>query len=428
MKKALILFIIVVISSLNLSYAQAGYDWGENKPDAKQRWQYLNFLVDQEQYNQAVTPLSWLIENTPQLHEDLYKLGTKVYQKVEQTEVNKAYKVALQDTVLWLFDQRIKYFGKEAYVLNRKGLVAYRYLSRRREFTDTLYALYSKIYELNKEKMYNSCAYSYMSATCDKKKFGGLGNEEVLIAYEHAVSVFEFNIQAETNPKKKESLQKKKNKLDAKLVQCADLSCDYVIEKWGKSELIAKQKLVYNVLRANKCTNSTTYLEIAGKILEAEPSAAGYNELGSEQLAVKKYQSAIGYFEKAISLSDDNDFTAALLLKIANSYSSFNKSKSREYANKVIASGLLKKKAHTLIGNLYMASYDQCKVDDDIAQRAIFIAAYNEYSLAGNTKKMIEVKKNFSSKEEIFIQNKNVGDEVTVGCWINKTVKLMTRD
>ena len=74
---------ITLLISVITSQAQNGYDWGENKPEAKARWQYLNFLIDQKNYNQASEPLRWLLKNTPNLHEDLYALATKVFEKVE---------------------------------------------------------------------------------------------------------------------------------------------------------------------------------------------------------------------------------------------------------------------------------------------------------------------------------------------------------
>ena len=187
------LFLILIVNT----QAQNGYDWGENKPDAKAQWQYLNFLVDQQNYNQAAEPLRWLLNNTPKLHEDLYALATKVYEKVEDEETNKDYKKALQDTVLMLYDKRIELFGNEAEVLNRKGLVAYGYLFKRDGMTDSLFHTYAKIYELNGLNTYIICAYSYMNTACDKKKFGGMSNDKMLDVYEHVSAVFDYNIKKE---------------------------------------------------------------------------------------------------------------------------------------------------------------------------------------------------------------------------------------
>ena len=48
----LFVLITLITFSFNSASAQNGYDWGANKPDAQARWQYLNFSVDNDKYNQ----------------------------------------------------------------------------------------------------------------------------------------------------------------------------------------------------------------------------------------------------------------------------------------------------------------------------------------------------------------------------------------
>ena len=58
----------------------------------------------------------------------------------------------------------------------------------------------------------------------------------------------------------------------------------------------------------------------------------------------------------------------------------------------------------------------------------MFIAAYEMYKRAGDTKKMHGAKTQFPSKEEIFTNNFEVGQSLPVGCWINESVRLQSRD
>lgn len=423
----LIVLIAVILFSLTKLSAQNGYDWGENKPDAQACWKYMNFAYENKQYSQAATQASWLLKNTPNLHVDLYKMATKIYEKVESNEPNKEYKLALQDTILYIYDTRIALFGNEANVLNRKGLVAYRFLAKRKETEDTLYKTYQKIYELNNNKTFTNSAYYYMTAACDMKKASKISNEEILDVYAKVAGVFDDNILAESNAQRKESLIKFKDKVDGKLTQCADISCDYAIEKWGNETSIPKLKTAYSILLANKCTNKPEFIDISSKILEAEPSGPGYKSLG-DNLYLSNPQKALGFYEKALEIAPDDEFKGAIYVKMANIYSKSNRSKARVFAKKAIAINQHTQEAHMLIGNLYVASHDQCKADNPIDSRAVFIAAYEEYKKAGNTAKMKELKANFPSKEEIFQYSKNAGDTIQVGCWINTSVSLQTRD
>ena len=63
-----------------------------------------------------------------------------------------------------------------------------------------------------------------------------------------------------------------------------------------------------------------------------------------------------------------------------------------------------------------------------VQDRAVFIAAYNMYSRGGNATKMANAKAQFPSVENVFNETRNKGDRITIGCWINETVTLDTRD
>ena len=82
-----------------------------------------------------------------------------------------------------------------------------------------------------------------------------------------------------------------------------------------------------------------------------------------------------------------------------------------------------------LVGNLYFTSFADCKGGESkVLDRAIFIAAYDMYQKAGNSAQMAAAKEQFPSIEDIFNENYQEGQEVTLECWINTSVKLARRD
>jgi hypothetical protein len=87
------------------------------------------------------------------------------------------------------------------------------------------------------------------------------------------------------------------------------------------------------------------------------------------------------------------------------------------------------KDAYTLIGNLYMSSSNDCRGGESRAKDySIFIAAYNAYQRAGDSKGMGSARSRFPSKEELFTEGLSVGSSISTGCWIGETVTLATRD
>ena len=73
-------------------------------------------------------------------------------------------------------------------------------------------------------------------------------------------------------------------------------------------------------------------------------------------------------------------------------------------------------------------SYEDCKSGESrVTDRAVFLAAYEMYKLAGNAQQMNAAKEQFPSIEDIFNENKEEGENLTVGCWINETVSIKRR-
>ena len=166
-------------------------------------------------------------------------------------------------------------------------------------------------------------------------------------------------------------------------------------------------------------------------ILKQEPTISAYKEKGNVLANLKRYSEAIEDYKKAAELAEtdgEKETEADLYLKIAKLYSSLGqKSSARSYARKSIALGFNSSEAHTFIGDLYMYSSDDCKSDDVLQYRSIYIAAYEEYKRAGNSAKMESAHQNFPSMEEIFVRNKKVGESINTGCWIGETVTLQKR-
>ena len=99
-----------------------------------------------------------------------------------------------------------------------------------------------------------------------------------------------------------------------------------------------------------------------------------------------------------------------------------------DYRNALSADPSMKE-AYVTIGDLYMNSSSDCDAQESIVQdRALFIAAYNMYSKGGDATKMSHAKDQFPSVEDVFNATMKKGDRITIGCWINETVSLDTRD
>jgi hypothetical protein len=79
------------------------------------------------------------------------------------------------------------------------------------------------------------------------------------------------------------------------------------------------------------------------------------------------------------------------------------------------------------MGDLFLLGANQCKSNNILEQKGVYIAAYNMYKKANTKGKMTTAKNQFPTMEEIFVQNKAEGDIIKLNCWINKSIILVKK-
>src|SRR5690606_35051000 len=145
--------------------------------------------------------------------------------------------------------------------------------------------------------------------------------------------------------------------------------------------------------------------------------------------AESDYETAARYLEEALTLTEQNTEKAEIYMELADiANKRGQKSTARDYAYKAVSADPSKTEAYTFIGDLYFKSYEQCKGGENIVKdRAVFLAAYEMCTKGGASSRMQTAKEQFPSAEEIFTYNMEVGQQVSVGCWINETVTIQKR-
>ena len=436
MRKMNIIFLFVVITiTSNISFANdnSAYSWGENPDEAKGRWMFLQTSIEEKKYDNAIKPLHWLLKNTPDLNVALYIHGAKILEQNVKIEKSPERKKVLQDSVLWLYDERIQQFGDEASVLNRKGRVAFKYLRKIKGKEDELYSLYSRIYELNKYEMLVQNATNYFMSTVSVFKMNKIDKETVISIYS---SLLAFLDKKETsfssNPKKLSIVRKNRLKMAKYFDKYIPVSCEEIQTYFGSnyqaSPTLDKAKSINALLVKKKCIDSELFIQTNNKILEVEPSSKRYSVAAKLFLSSGKMEESYNYFSKAVELENNDSLKSILQLELAKitlTTNAYSKAKSEA----LLAFNLNEnnKKAYEFLGDLYLAGASTCNSEDVLIKKAIYIIAYKEYLKSGNTSKMASVKKHFPTMEEIFVRNKKEGDIVKVGCWIKENVALMKK-
>jgi tetratricopeptide (TPR) repeat protein len=182
-------------------------------------------------------------------------------------------------------------------------------------------------------------------------------------------------------------------------------------------------------MQSNGCSDDPLYMETLLIIAEKEPNIGMYKKLATVAVKDKKWDEAIDWYEKIIEMSNDSKEKAEYQMKIANIQVSLGqKSKARASAKKAMSyDSYVAGQAYSLIGNLYLFSYKECKGGNPVKDRLVYLAAYEQYKKAGNKSGMEKAQAQFPSKTEMFTLGLKEGQTMSTGCWVGETVTLRAR-
>jgi len=424
------LTLLMVFFSM-VAAGQPGWNWGTDVDVAKEKNAFYSDMVKAGRYLDAIPSHEWLLANTPDLNESLYQNGAKIYESLVDTEKDPAKIAEYKAKAMEMYDLRIKYFGKEDLVLNRKVYPAYKFYKDDKTKYKELYDMFLRAFELNKNEFSSSNLVAYMDVVRRYKTIkGNVSDEQVIDIYSQIMDVIDYQ---RSTGKNLASLDKIADNIDKLLTSTIDLNCDFVESilgpKLAGSSDVKLAKKVFQLMLTGKCSDRPLAFDAAQIINKSEPSFGIAKFLAIRAMQNGEKTTAIKYYNEAISLIDENSSKAEIYMSIAKiNASSGEKTEARSNARKAIAFDPSLKEAYSLIGDLYMTSFDDCKAGEKKTyDYAIFIAAFKMYERAGDSAGMTKSKALFPSIEDIFSEGFVEGQTYQVGCWINESVKIERR-
>ena len=423
MKK--ILLTILATITLLYSFAQNGYNWGESKKEGQAKYQFININYKTENYKATMPRIQWLINDCPDVHKNLYIWGAAVYKRAAKEATVEADIKKYQDSTLFMYDQQMKLFGMEAEASNYKGLLAYKYLSKRENTLDELFELYTKIIELNDTNTFEVNAYYYLIVNLVKYSGKGISEEQLLNAYQTVNRIYDYKKELVLSQNKStETIDSYKKSSTQVFEKYYDLTCESIDKLYGGDLDVENAKKAKKLLETEGCTGEL-YLKVLTLLNEKEPNEENAMALADYYNGKGKRSQAIEIYTSLLATSNDKK---VLTYKLMKAYKlSGNKQQTVKYAKECINLNYKKQEAGLIIGNLYYNSLDICRVEDVVQTRTVFIAAYKYYEIAGNTQEMAKAKAQFPSSEEVFLAEKKVGETISTGCWINEKVTIQVR-
>lgn len=425
------------VANLN-SFAQCReFKWPEDKSKAEEKVALYGDAMKQGQYRAAANSFTWMLKNAPDWHVKLYIDGADIYDNLAEKEKDPAKKQQLVDSMLMMYDMRIKNCGDEVNVLNRKAFYAYKYNVTNKEKAVELLALFDRVAEISGTSMSDGNLVAYMTAVqANHVLLKNLSDEQILERYDRIMGIADAKIKkAEAAGKTKDvdKLKEYKGVVDDLLIGMVKVDCDFVknnLEPKFKQNPadITLAKKIFGFMLQGKCTDDPLWLEAGEAIHNVEKDYGLAKNLALKYMGNDNLEKAETLFKEALELATKNEDKGETLVYLGSVESKKNnKNAARDYFRKAAEAG--NKEGWEKIGDLYYGSFNDCKKGVNMAEdRLVYIAAYNMYSRGGASQKMALAKSQFPSKEEIFLFNWKVGDTMRVSCWIGETVTIDTRD
>jgi tetratricopeptide (TPR) repeat protein len=391
-------------------------------------------------WKDAYGPWRWVFLNCPQSTINIFLHGENILEEVINNETNKDAKEKYIDTLMMLYDNRIKYYGNEGFVLGKKGVDLYKL---RPESYEEAYSILKKSIELEAMSSSGPSIIYYFRAAEKLVKNGKSDTTLLVDIYDQSTEIVDQNLATAQNAGEAKAIANWENiKGNIELsfepyATCKDLIRIYTLKFNSNSEDVNLLKKITKILDKKNCTDSDLFFKATENLHKAEPSAKTAELMGKMYIKREDYNKATEYLLQAVKLYEDINDRSDVYFLLANVYYQMKQfSNARTQCYEILKLKPNEGKTLILIGDLYASSAKECG-DNALTERAAYWAAVDKYYKAKSVdpsveenanKKISEYSKYFPANETIFFYGLTVGESYTVGCWINENTTVRSSD
>ena len=435
--------IVLLFAALSsVAYGQGSWNWPEDRITAQRYHARYTDALKAKNYEEAREDLEWLIEQAPDLNKSIYQHGEIIYKKLAKQSTDSIQKNVYIDRLFELYDAREKYYGEAVVVSTKKAQNAYFFLKKDEKRIVYLLGILERALDIGDKKCGDAIPVMWLDILRRKKlKLGGVSDEGYMNAYDRASDMLDAKrTVAADDPQRLKRLEGIKKNAEKLLINTIKIDCEFIGGRLAETQFTKARQYMkeQDTVRAVKalrswlryaggfdCEDDAKELTALELLYQAEPSADMAKLLGAKHYKRKNMKLAIKYYQESVEKSMSREKRAEGLLTLAKIFVKKNKSQSRRYARRALREVPTLKEAYTLIGSLYMNSYDECKQGKSrVEDRAVFLAAYDMFKKGGDASMMEKASIQFPSAEMIFELGLEEGANLKIDCWIGEEVVL----
>jgi tetratricopeptide (TPR) repeat protein len=395
------------------------------------QWKASNYT--NETIKDLIGPWRWVFLNCPKGTQNTYIDGVKIISYMIEKAPNEAVKDRYIDTLMMVYDQRIQYFGKEGYVLGRKGVDL---ATLRPDRYEQIFKDLKRSVELEGDATAGPVLVYYFKATIGMATTGKADSSVIFEVYDQCMTVIDHNLKKnEGNDEEINNWEVVQNNIEMMLepfATCEDLISIFKKKYEATPDDIELLKKITKLLDDKRCQDDPFYFETTEKLYKLEPTPASAYLLAKMLMKEEKYSDAIVYL-KEVEKMDDPVTVQKSYKYLAECYrAQKNFPTARSYAQKAIALNPNDGQPYIMIGDMYAESAHDCG-DNDLTQRVAYWAAVDKYikakqadpSVAEDADKRISsYSVYFPSTQTCFFYSLKEGDTYRVECWINEDTRV----
>lgn len=402
-------------------------------------------MYDQKDYKAALPHWRLLYKKYPKSIINIYYHGANMYQSFIDGAKDPKVKAAYVDTLMQIYDKRIKHFNERGEVLGRQGVDYFKYMLGDENMPDEVrkpilekgYAYVEESVKLQGDKTNAAVLMLLMQSTNGLFALGDMSKEKVIENYEIASNIINKALQKNATDN---NYLIARETVDQVFQTSGAADCEALINIYTpKFDQIAAnvedlKKMVRMLDRAG-CDASPLYAKASEKLYQMEPSAEAAYSMARTFVKADNHDRAEEYYKQAIGLEKDPLNLSKYYYELATLNFADSPQEARGYLKKSIENNPNYGKPYIVLGDLYVQN-SKSVGENDFERSWVFLLAVDYYNRGKKADPSVAEDANtkintysqyFPSKEDIFFNGLTEGQSVTVGGWIGESTTIRAK-
>lgn len=435
-----LLVLVGMLFMASVSLAQKGvedgskYGHGKDSIRALQNLSMYKQFYKQKSYNDAISPWRICFKEAPRISKNMYIHGVNMYKIFFKNSKSREEREKYVDTIMMIYDQRMKWFNQKGYLKARKG-VDLNNLSPSR--TKEAYDLLHEALDIMGNKVPGWALNEMMQAALKLYNDEVVSKNEMVSNFATCTNILNQKIK-NASGKKRSNLETVQKNVETIFTKSGAADCESLIpllsERFEKKPKDQENlEKIVNLLRDFDCEESDLFEKSAVNLYDLKPSANAAYSLARVFLKKKEFDKTIQYYKEAVKLEKDSLTKARYYRELADIVLASDGSPVEvvKHARKALEYNPDNAKPYLTIGRAYANTKNfgenkfQASTVYWVAVDMFRKAKAVDPSLKDQADKLITTySKYYPKKEEAFFHNVTEGSEYTVGGWINRTTEV----